>query len=72
MKLTTPEQMRVDMQAEIAEWESKMADVEASQDSVWSVDYRYKWVQQMKQSIDNRKTELRNFNKLIASIDPSA
>jgi hypothetical protein len=72
MRITTPEQMRADMKAEIADWESKMADVEASQDSVWSVEYRYNWLQQMRHSIANRKTELENFNKLIAAIDPSA
>ena len=72
MRITTPQQMRADMQAEIADWESKIADVEASQDSVWSVDYRFKWLRQMRHSVANRKTELENFNKLIASIDPSA
>jgi hypothetical protein len=72
MRITTPEQMRTDMKQEIAEWESKVADVEASQDSVWSVEYRFKWLQQMRHSIANRRTELENFNKLIAAIDPNA
>lgn len=64
--------MRDDIQKEIADWESKMEAVEASQDSVWSVEYRHHWLQQMRNSTLNRKTELANFNKLIASINPNA
>ena len=59
--------MRADMQEEIADWESKIADVEASQDSVWSVGYRFKWLKQMRHSVANRKTELEKFSKLIAA-----
>jgi hypothetical protein len=72
MRITTPKEMRDDMQAEISDWESRMVEVEASKDSVWSVEYRFNWLKQMRHSIANRKTELENFNKLIASIDPSA
>ncbi len=72
MRITTPKQMRADMQEEIADWESKIADVEASQDSVWSVGYRFKWLKQMRHSVANRKTELEKFSKLIAAIDPDA
>ena len=51
MRITTPNQMRADIKAEIADWESKMAEVEASTDSVWSIDYRFKWLQQMREPL---------------------